>query len=114
MSCDDNGFISNWRGTTWDLSRWRGEPAVDATLIKMLVSLVELRALRKMVSGPERQAIIDGAVVVAGNIFLQGRQDDFDNLVGYIAAEANHEPNRKLQRILDGIADRVEAVLGDH
>ena len=109
-SCDDNGVISHWSGSTSDLSRWVNEPG-KGTLLKVPVSLVELRELRQMVAEPENQALIEGAVVIDGHIFLQGRGEDFDDLIGCIAFEANHESSSKRQDLLDGTADRIEALL---
>jgi hypothetical protein len=37
--------------------------------------------------------------------------DDLDDLAGYVAAEANHAKNKKLQKELQGLYNRVAAVL---
>ena len=37
--------------------------------------------------------------------------DDLDELVGYIAAEANHAKNKVLQEQLDQLCDRIEGIL---
>ncbi len=49
------------------------------------------------------------------DITLRGNEDDLDELVGYVAAEANHEPDRRRQKRLDAAfemlndaVDRVE------
>ena len=35
------------------------------------------------------------------------RDDDLEELVGYVAAEANHEPNRRRKRQLDAALDAL-------
>jgi hypothetical protein len=42
----------------------------------------------------------DGAVLPASN-------DDLDELIGFVAAEANHEPNRRRRQRLDSAFDAL-------
>jgi hypothetical protein len=44
----------------------------------------------------------DGAVLAATD-------DDLDELIGFVAAEANHEPNRRRQRRLDAAFEALNA-----
>jgi len=37
--------------------------------------------------------------------------DDLDELAGFIAADANHAKDKKLQKELDRLCDRVQATL---
>lgn len=78
----------------------------------MIVSREELHALRQiMVLDGESQRLVDGAVLSRRGILIRGSADDLDNFLGYIAAGANHESNRRRARILDRVYDRVDAVL---
>jgi hypothetical protein len=36
-----------------------------------------------------------------GHAILAATDDDLDELIGFVAAEANHEPNRRRQQRLD-------------
>ena len=38
---------------------------------------------------------------------LAGTDDDFNELIGSVAAEANHEPDRRRQRRLDAALDAL-------
>ncbi|HEY3303959.1 MAG TPA: hypothetical protein VGL70_10550 [Candidatus Binatia bacterium] len=40
--------------------------------------------------------------------------DDLDDLLGYIAAEANHSKSKKLQKELDGLHDRLQRVMNSY
>lgn len=69
-----------------------------------------LRALRLLDSDTERfgfcaQATGDGIVLVGDD------DDDLDELIGYVAAEANHEDNRRRQRRLDHAFETVTRAL---
>ena len=38
---------------------------------------------------------------------LAATDDDLDELIGFVAAEANHEPNRRRQQRLDAASDAL-------
>jgi len=64
-----------------------------------------LRELRLLDADCERlvfgiRAYQDGAILAASD-------DDLDELIGSVAAEANHEPNRRRQQRLDAAFDAL-------
>jgi hypothetical protein len=97
---DDEGVISNWAHTPYDLRRRR--PSVAGNLDEVIVSDETAAALRELVLlDPDCERLVfgmrahpDGAVLLAG-------ADDLEELIGFVAAEANHEPNRRRQDRLD-------------
>ena len=98
--CDDEGIISNWEDSPFDLRRRRLAltGAVNDIVIADEVAAA-LRELRLLDPDCERlvfaiRAHNDGAVLAATD-------DDLDELIGFVAAEANHEPNRRRQQRLD-------------
>lgn len=98
--CGDEGIISNWEDSPFDLRRRRlalvGSVNQIVIADEVAVALRELRLLdldcERLVFGI--RAHNDGAVLAATD-------DDLDELIGFVAAEANHEPNRRRQRRLD-------------
>ncbi len=50
-------------------------------------------------------------VIPAGQRYVSFTLDELDELVGCVAAEANHTEDRARQRHLDIIADRIEELL---
>jgi hypothetical protein len=46
-----------------------------------------------------------------GKIEFEMTPDDLDELNGYVCAEANHARNKRIQKILDQISDKIEAEL---
>ena len=98
--CDDEGVISNWEDSPFDLRRRRlvVAGAVNEIVISEQVAAT-LRDLQLLDTDCERlvfriRAHNDGAVLAAAD-------EDLDELMGFVAAEANHEPNRRRQRRLD-------------
>ena len=68
-----------------------------------------LRSLMAVDSACER--MIFGASISDGGVVLEGDLDDLDELVGYVAAEANHEADRRRQRRLDSACDVLRDVV---
>src|SRR5690242_17943187 len=104
--CDDAGVISNWEDSPFDLRR-RGL-SVAATANEILIPnevAAALRDLQLLDTDCERlvfriRAHPDGAVLAATD-------DDLDELIGSVAAEVNHEPNRRRRQRLDAAFDAL-------
>jgi hypothetical protein len=99
-ACDDEGAVSNWEDSPFDLRRRR--PALAGAASAIIISdqvAAALRELRLLDTDCERlvfriRAHHDGAILAATG-------DDLDELIGFVAAEANHEPSRRRQQRLD-------------
>jgi hypothetical protein len=98
--CDDAGVISNWEDSAFDLRRRQLTVAEAANEIVIPDEVAAtLRDLQLLDPDDERlifriRAHHDGAVLAATD-------DDLDQLIGSVAAEANHEPNRRRRQRLD-------------
>ncbi len=100
-SCNDEGAICGWEGSHLDLrepgaGRRPGSPTEIVVPDEVAAAL---RTLRLLDLGCERlvyqsMALDEGVALLAG-------EEQLDELVGYVAAEANHEPNRRRQQRLD-------------
>jgi hypothetical protein len=104
--CDDEGMISNWEDSPFDLRRRQLTlaEAVNEIAIPDEVAAA-LRGLQLLDTACERlvfqiRAGNDGAVLAATD-------DDLDELIGFVAAEANHEPSRRRQQRLDAAFDAL-------
>ena len=100
-SCGDEGVISGWERSPYDLRPRHPRPrTADARRVVVPAgTAATLRDLRLLDSDTER--FVFRAAVSEEGIVLVGDDDDLDELMGYVAAEANHEPNRSRQRRLD-------------
>jgi hypothetical protein len=99
-------MISNWQDSLFDLRRRRltVAGAVNEIVIDDEVAGA-LRELRLLDTDCERlvfgiRAHNDGAILAATD-------DDLDELIGFVAAETNHEPNRRRQQRLDAAFDAL-------
>jgi hypothetical protein len=108
-ACQDEGVISNWEDSLFDLRRRRLTlaGAVNQIVIPDEVAAA-LRELRLLDTDCERlvfriRAHNDGAI-------LATTDGDLDELIGFVAAEANHEPSRRRQQRLDAAFDALNAV----
>jgi len=98
--CGDQGHISNWADSPYDLRPRRltlADP-VNQIIINHEVAAA-LRELRLLDADCERvvfriRAHHDRAV-------LPATDDDLEELIGFVAAESNHESNRRRQQRLD-------------
>lgn len=104
--CTDAGMISNWSDSIFDLRR-RGLALVQSVHEIVIPSEVAaaLRDLQLLDAASERfvfriRAHDDGAVLSAGD-------DDLEDLIGSVAAEANHEPNRRRRQGLNAAFDAL-------
>lgn len=111
-SCDDQGTISNWKGTSWDLNRWARDPWTRHKLYEIVLTREELHELRNNLTfDPESEGLIYGATVTDRGIVMRATEEELDNLQGFIAAESNHEENRRRRNILDRIYDKIQPLL---
>ena len=104
--CNDEGVISNWEGSPFDLRRQR--LALTGTLTEIVVPDEVAAALRELsLLDTDCERLIfrirghnDGAILAATD-------EDLDELVGFVAAEANHEGNRRRRQRLDAAFDAL-------
>ena len=101
-TCGDEGVISGWERSPFDL-RPRGlelvsSPATIRAVIPPDVAAT-LRSLLLVDTAGER--LVFRARTIKEGIVLFGNEDDLDELIGFVAAEANHEEDRRRQKRLD-------------
>ncbi len=60
-------------------------------------------------AGPELTEPLDKARVVRGKYMVRCTLDDIDELLGHVAAEANHVKNKRLRDELDALHERLRA-----
>lgn len=99
-SCGDQGIISGWERSPFDL-RPRGVESGTSDLRVVVPTEVAatLRSLLALDVGSER--LVFRAYLSEEGIELVGDEEDFGELLSSVAAEANHEVNRRRQKHLD-------------
>jgi hypothetical protein len=108
-SCGDEGVISGWEGSPFDL-RAHGVLSALGEVRRVVVPVDVAAALRSlMLLDTDSERLVFRATVTDEGVVLIGDEDDFEELIGYVAAEANHEADRLRQKRLDA----AFAVLND-
>jgi hypothetical protein len=99
-SCADEGVISNWEGFPFDL-RSRQLTLAGAAHHVVIGEEVgaALRELRLLDTDCER--LVFRIRAHGDRLILSCTDEDLDELIGFVAAEANHEPNRRRRQRLD-------------
>ena len=62
-------------------------------------------------AGPDITTPLENVPPEAGVLKFGYTLDDLDELLGYVAAEANHCKSKKLQKELDGLHDRLKDLM---
>jgi len=111
-SCDDEGWISNWRGSHWDLSFDAEDPRDYDETLDVRLTAEEAAALVRMpwYDDGVRRTIM-AAHSHGNDINLWGTEEELDDLLDAVAGEANHELNRTWRKRLDSAFDKIEAEL---
>jgi hypothetical protein len=105
-ACDDEGVISNWEDSAFDLRRRQltlAEAASEIVIPNRVAAA--LRGLRLLDSDCER--LVFRIRPSNDHAILTATDDDLDELIGFVAAEANHEPSRRRQQQLDAAFDAL-------
>lgn len=114
-ACHDEGHISGWQDTPCDL-RGRAVES-DGPAKEIVVSDDVVASLREaLLLDADCERVAYGARTVDGQIVLTATQEQLDELLGYLAAEANHETNpRRRKRVntaYDQLSDTVRTACG--
>jgi hypothetical protein len=110
-SCGDEGVISGWEGTYFDL-RARRPDRHGGAMSEVVVSDEVAAALRDLrLLDTECERLVYRARAVDDGVALTADGEELDELIGFVAAEANHEPNRRRQQRLDRAFDVLSDAL---
>jgi hypothetical protein len=104
--CDDEGMISNWEDSPFDLRRRR--PALAGAIHQIVIPNEVAAALRELrLLDTDRERLVFRIRAHNNSAVLAATGDDLDELIGFVAAEANHEPSRRRQQRLDAAFDAL-------
>jgi hypothetical protein len=114
-SCGDQGVVHGWEGSPFDL---RGPVKDDDSrhVLRVVVPSEVAATLRTILFlDLDCERLVFRATPSEEGVVLAGHDDDFDELVGAVAAEANHEPDRRRSKQLGAAFDLLHGALGgDH
>jgi hypothetical protein len=111
-ACDDEGLISNWADSPFDLRPQRLTRADDVHEVVITADVAAtLRELQLL--DPDCERIVFRIRAHDKGAALTATDDDLEQLVESVAAEANHEPHRRRQRRLDTAFDALNDAVND-
>ena len=103
-------MISGWERSPFDLRRRRQDPVPGDALDVVIPSDVAATLRTLMLLDPVAERIVFRARATSEGVVLAADEDDLDELTDCVAAEANHEHDRRRQKRLD----QAFAVLNQH
>ncbi len=106
-ACGDEGIISNWEHSIHDLRR--RTPTLVEPVSEIMVSdevASALRDLRLLDTDTER--VVYAMRGTAEGVMLVATDDGLEDLIGAVAAETNHETNRRRRKLLDTAFDALD------
>lgn len=106
-TCGDAGSVSGWQDTPYDLSH---VPTMSPGGAAKDIGITDDAAasLRKtMLLDADCEQVVYGARADRGQIVLTATDEQLEELLGYLAAEANHETNRRRRQRLDAAFDEL-------
>jgi hypothetical protein len=107
--CNDDGVITHWKGTKSDLT---GVDRSDCSC-RVIISEEGFKELQDIIFlDPAAYRIVVAARYTKKGVVLQGSYEDMDELVGYVAAGANHARNRRQEKILDSVFEIMNDAVG--
>jgi hypothetical protein len=107
-ACDDEGMISNWEDSAFDLRRRR--PILAGTAREIVLPDEVAAALRELqLLDTDCERLVFRIRARSDYAILAATDDDLDELTGFVAAEANNEPSRRRQQRLDAAFDALSA-----
>jgi hypothetical protein len=110
-ACGDEGVISGWEGSPTDVSGLDGSYA-EGLEVAVVVARELFGAVRDvLLLGAASELLVARAEGSADGVVMAGREGAFEELIGYVASEANSETDQRRRRLLDeGCAALEEAV----
>jgi len=111
--CGDDGTISNWADTPFDLRRQ--QLALAEPLHKIVIDAEIAAALRTLAFlDSDCQRAVFAIRAHDNSLHLALTDTELDALIGAVAAEANHEPNRRRQQRLDAAFEALNTATPTH
>jgi hypothetical protein len=104
-SCGDEGVIRGWERSAFDLRSRSSDPRRTDTLHAVIPPEVTATLRTLMLLDTDAERLVFRARATEEGVVLVGDEDGFDELVDALAAEANHEEDRRRRTRLDHAFD---------
>jgi hypothetical protein len=111
-SCGDEGVISGWEESPFDLRARRVDDRDGSRVLAVVVDADVAATLRSlMLLDTTSERLVFRARPAKRGVTLRATEDDLEELIGYVAAEANNEEDRRRQKHLDTAFEALNEAL---
>lgn len=107
--CGEAGVIDGWQGSLDDLSAFSSSEDSTNPVSVVLPEKAYQMLLDELILDPVCEQVLYGAQPHPDGVVLSGTVDDFEELMGVVAFEANHSATRHRQRRFDDIYAGLDA-----
>jgi hypothetical protein len=107
-ACGEAGSIEGWQGLPPDLSAVAQADEEGQFMSVVLPEKAYQLLLDELYMGRHCERLLYSAQLGPGGVELSGPEEDFEELEGVVAFEANHAPTKKAQRRWDDVFDHLE------
>lgn len=102
-ACGEEGVIDGWRGSSDDLTARAPADDAGSPVTVVLPEKAYQLLLDELELDRDCESVLYGAQPHSDGVELSGHENDFEELMGVVAVEANHSPTRSRQRRLDAV-----------
>jgi hypothetical protein len=111
-TCGDDGVIRGWEHAPTDLSHLTSDADETRDLIAVAFTRAHYRAVSAIVLlDDDCELAVAGAEGTIDGVVMTGTTATIEELIGFVAAEANNEPDRRRRRILEDACACLEAAV---
>lgn len=109
-ACGDQGTISGWQDSPYDLRYTR--QTLSGTVVAVSIGTETAATLRSLILlDPDCERLVFQARACGDGLILASSPEQLEELVGSVAAEANHETNPRRQKRLDAAFAQLSDVI---
>jgi len=113
-NCGDAGTISGWQTSVFDLRHTASDQIGGGERVQVTVPAEVIPVLRSvLILDPDCERMVNAATTTDRGVEISGEPGDFEQLIGFVASEANHEEDPKRVRVLDSCLDTLSELFGD-
>ena len=107
-ACGDEGVISHWEDSPYDLRR--RQLATAGNLSQVVISSEVAATLRDLqLLDIDCERLVYAIRADGSHAVLRATNEELDELTGFVAAEANHEARKRRQQQLDHAFEALNA-----
>ncbi len=112
VACGNEGAVQGWQASPFDLRRAR-DARPRGQVASVTLSVAEYEAIKdSLMMGADHPEVLAAASRGDdGSVVIRATPGEIESLCDAVAAEANHAPTRRGQRVLDSAFERLRGAL---